>query len=176
MAIQHNARDGSRWRWLAVGTLLAVILGVVGATTAWSDETFECPVTIPPRPGYLPADPARAAPSMDDAVWYGDDDLWTVLPVDGTYQPRKSVWWSEHFPGGHVEERPAIDVRWKRLDADRPDITVEGGTNASTTEDGWFMIAGIDPDEAGCWSVTAAYAGAELSYVYERLATTKKAG
>lgn len=34
--------------------------------------------------------------------------------------------------------------------------------------DGWFMIAGIDPDEPGCWRVTAAYSGVELSYVYNR--------
>ncbi len=40
------------------------------------------------------------------------------------------------------------------------------GTNASTFEDGVFMIAGIDPEIPGCWQVTATYRDAELSYVY----------
>ncbi len=39
------------------------------------------------------------------------------------------------------------------------------GTNAHTPEDGWFMIAGIDPDSEGCWPVTAEYRGATLSYI-----------
>lgn len=30
------------------------------------------------------------------------------------------------------------------------------------------MIAGIDPNEAGCWEVEATYKGATLSYVYEK--------
>lgn len=29
------------------------------------------------------------------------------------------------------------------------------------------MIGGIDPGEAGCWEVEAAYKGATLTYVYE---------
>lgn len=47
-------------------------------------------------------------------------------------------------------------------------IVEDRGTNAHTTADGWFMIAGIDPDIPGCWQVTATYRGAELSYVYYR--------
>jgi hypothetical protein len=30
------------------------------------------------------------------------------------------------------------------------------------------MIAGIDPDEPGCWEVEATYKGASLGYVYEK--------
>lgn len=29
------------------------------------------------------------------------------------------------------------------------------------------MVNGIDPQEPGCWEVTATYRGATLSYVYE---------
>lgn len=79
------------------------------------------------------------------------------------------MWWSPSFPGGREESQPKIDVVWQRLDSDDPPISNKGrGTNAHTPEDGWFMIAGIDPDEAGCWQVTATYKGADLSYVYER--------
>ena len=40
---------------------------------------------------------------------------------------------------------------------------------ASLTEFGpsWFLIAGIDPMDPGCWQASAGYKGAELTYVYE---------
>ncbi|MGH8913442.1 MAG: hypothetical protein ACRDZM_02895, partial [Acidimicrobiia bacterium] len=57
-----------------------------------------------------------------------------------------------------------------RLDTDEPVVIDNGGkaTNAFTPEEGWFMIAGGDPNEPGCWEVEATYKGATLSYVYER--------
>ena len=51
---------------------------------------------------------------------------------------------------------------------DSEPIVERGGTNAYTDQDGWFMIAGIDPRLAGCWKVTAEYKGATLSYVYQQ--------
>lgn len=126
----------------------------------------DCPVTIPDGdwqpPAPYPSDPAG------DSAWYGTDELWTVLDTQGDYQPRKSVWWSEDFQGGGEEPTPDIDVTWRRFDwpADAV-ITVTGGTNAYTAEDGWFMIAGGDPGIGGCWEVSATYRGAQLSYVYE---------
>ena len=126
-----------------------------------------CPVTVPPQPSFLPPGPYPRAPSVPSSVWYGTGELWTVLAADGGYAPRKSVWWSRSFAGGHDEETPRIAVTWTRLDADDTPV-VEGvpGTNAQTDEDGWFMIAGTDPDEPGCWRVTARYRGAVLSYIY----------
>ena len=41
------------------------------------------------------------------------------------------------------------------------------GTNAYTVADGWFMMAGIDPQDPGCWQATAEYRGASLRYVFE---------
>lgn len=169
---ESSTEPDPRRRVLASGSVVLIAaLVVMVATTAASDESFQCPVTIPPQPGFVPSDPDTAEPSIDDAVWYGDADLWTLLSSEGSYQPRKSVWWSEKFPGGKAEPTPDIAVSWERLDADRPEITVDEGTNAFTGGDGWFMIAGIDPNEAGCWRVTARYKGATLSYMYERPAT-----
>jgi hypothetical protein len=141
-----------------------------GATIGAASTRAPCPVTIPdgrfaPPDGY-PGAPSRLATGHR---WYGSDRLWTVLPVDGGHGERKSVWWSTAFPGGDEEERPPIAVTWTRLDdPDTEPHTQAEGTNAYTVADGWFMIAGIDPDESGCWEVTASYKGATLSYVYER--------
>jgi len=135
------------------------------STPAATDADFDCPVTVPGEPLVVP-DPYPVAPSF--GVWYGTEDLWTVLEIDGTYAPRKGVFWSKSFPGGDVEEQPDLEVTWQRLDGPKTVIT-EGnpGTNAYTPEEGWFMMAGIDPDKPGCWEVTATYRGASLSYVYD---------
>lgn len=144
---------------------------------------FECPVTVPPQPGFVVSEPENVtysehfpAPDVwpsqypyEGMVWYGSEELWTALSVDGEHSPRKSAWWSVNFPGGIVEEQPEVSVTWTRLDTDPPVVIDNGGeaTNAYTPEEGWFMIAGIDPGEAGCWEVEASYKGATLSYVYE---------
>ncbi|MGH3951108.1 MAG: hypothetical protein ACRDSE_18665 [Pseudonocardiaceae bacterium] len=60
-------------------------------------------------------------------------------------------------------------MTWTRLDTDQFVVIDNGGkaTNAYTPEEGWFMIAGIDPDQPGCWEVEATYKGASLR-VYEK--------
>ncbi len=129
----------------------------------------DCEVTLPTAPLTAPP-PYPADYPFEGHAWYGTADLWTLLSVDGVHSPRKSVWWSAHFPGGAVEEQPDVRVTWTRLDADPPIVRTheEPATNAYTPEEGWFMIAGFDPDEAGCWQVEATYKGATLGYVYER--------
>ncbi len=125
-----------------------------------------CPVTIPSQ-GFTPPADYKATPSDPNLVWFGKDELWTVLSTDGSYQPRKSVWWSVNFPGGQEEEVPPIAVTYRLLNADS-DFTIESteGTNAYTDADGWFMIATIDPQASGCWEVTAVYKDASLTYIY----------
>jgi len=125
-----------------------------------------CPVTIPGQ-GFTPPADYPATPSDPNSVWHGDDQLWTVLSTDGSYVPRKSVWWSVNFPGGAAENEPPIQTTYRLLNTNR-DLTFrsEEGTNAYTEADGWFMIANIDPNYSGCWEVTATYKGASLTYVY----------
>lgn len=134
-----------------------------GTATPASD----CAITFPTG-DFTPPAPYPDRPVGDGQVWYGTEDLWTVLPLDGEYGPRKSVWWSTHFQGGQAEPVPDITVTWRRLNGPEPTaITFDGpGTNAYTDEEGWWMIAGLDPDMRGCWEVTATYRDAELSYTY----------
>jgi len=136
-------------------------------TTAPPTTSFDCPITKwPDVPFHPPGDRADPHPI---GPWYGTEELWTVLPPNGVHDERKSVWWSVNFPGGQEEGMPDITVVGRRLDADVPDIVSEGpGTNAHTTEDGWFMIADF-PFELpqGCWEITATYKGASLSYTVE---------
>jgi len=138
-----------------------------GPISSDADESGTCSVTIPSS-GFIPPDPFQQTPSFEGTAWYGSRDLWTYLHLDGSYAPKKSFWWSDNFPGGAEEEQPQIMVTWSRLDSPTDDISSQSeGTNAYTVQDGWFMIAGHDPSEPGCWKVTATYKGATLSYTYE---------
>lgn len=167
-----------RSRPFLAATLALGLLGVAAvALPDEGDDGFECPVTIPPQPGMTAPEPYPPTYPHPGSVWYGTERLWTVLPVDAKYEPRKSVWWSTNFPGGAEEERPNIHVRWTRLSGDERVVIDNGGqgTNAHTAEEGWFMIAGADPTtdatklhRPGCWQVTASYKDATLTYVYER--------
>lgn len=151
-------------------TVMVLTLAVAGCGAADPPSaTTDCPITIPDG-DFTPPPSHPAVPSTAESgdVWYGKAELFTVLPVDGEYPHRKSVWWSSEFPGGSEEEQPPITVTWTRLDDPTVTHTHAPGTNAYTGADGWFMIAGIDPDEAGCWEVEASYKGATLTYVYQR--------
>jgi hypothetical protein len=156
----------------------------VDSSKAEGKTVFECPVTIPPQPGFVATQPEEVTYSKhfpapnpwpreyphEGMVWYGSEDLWTALPVNGPYMPRKSVWWSVNFPGGILEEQPEVSVTWTRLDTDEPVVIDNGGkaTNAFIPEEGWFIIAGGDPNQPGCWKVEASYKDATLSYVFEK--------
>lgn len=162
---------------LVSALLLAILLASCGDSidraTADPGETtatvaFTCPVTIPPEPGHTPTSDHPPTPAhLGDTVWFGTDALWTVIPVDGSYLPRKSVWWSADFDVNE-DETPPLAVTYRRLDGDTVVEYPAPGTNAYTPEDGWFMMNGIDPDEAGCWEVTATYGDATVTYVYEK--------
>ncbi|MEX0795536.1 MAG: PASTA domain-containing protein [Acidimicrobiia bacterium] len=126
----------------------------------------DCPVTIPSQ-GFTPPDGYPATPSDPDSVWFGKDELWTVLSTDGISEERRSVWWSANFTDPGIESSPDITVTYTLLNSSTGRTIVnDGGTNASTPEDGLFIIAGSEPDIEGCWQVTAIYKNASLSYIY----------
>ncbi|GMR02316.1 MAG: hypothetical protein BMS9Abin20_0646 [Acidimicrobiia bacterium] len=135
------------------------------STTTTTVPPASCPVTIPPQPGFAPPDGYPSTPVS--GVWYGTEGLWTTIETEGISRPRKTVLWSVNFLGGREEGQPEVDVTWTRIDIPG-EPTSNGGyaTNAYTDEEGWFMIAGLDPNEPGCWQVTASYKGATLTYIY----------
>ena len=152
----------------AVAMLLGACAPASGSTAPELGADGECSVTIPPDPGFLAPAPWPAEPSVEEWVWYGTEDLWTVLSPDGDHPLTKGVWWSANFPGGKTEEEPDLWVTWARIGGGDPEVleSEHPGTNAYTVEDRWFMINGVDP-VPGCWEVTATYKGATLSYVFE---------
>jgi hypothetical protein len=126
----------------------------------------DCPVTVPSQ-AFVPPDTHPPTPSDPDMVWFGKDELWTAVSADGISEERKSVWWSSEFTDPGIESSPEITVSYTLLNSPTAlTIVNDEGTNASTPEDGLFIIAGSEPDVAGCWQVTAIYKDAGLSYIY----------
>jgi hypothetical protein len=137
-------------------------------------EVRGCPLTIPPHPGFVPPEPYPARPpDLYRSVWYGTAELWTMLapegevwedlPEDDGHFAQKTTWWSERFIPGE-EPAPSLTVAGRRLD--RPGSFEVGGPAGGGHRDdiGSFMLVGLDI-AGGCWELTAAYRGAELSYV-----------
>jgi hypothetical protein len=136
----------------------------------------ECPVTVPPQPGFTPPGPyPPEPPALYQAVWYGTEELWTMLspegevwrelPKDGGVLVQKTLWWREGY-SALAEPEPAIAVSGRRLD--RPGPSFEGhppGTHGIREDIGDFMLVGIGLPSPGCWEITARYGNAELSYV-----------
>lgn len=117
----------------------------------------------------VPPEPYPATRESHDLVWFGTSALWTALDLDGTHSvPRKSAWWSERFLGGELEQIPDITVEWQRLDTQGHVVTSTRANNGWTASEGWFMLAGFEPESPGCWKVTATYKGATLSFIYAR--------
>jgi hypothetical protein len=138
--------------------------------------TGDCPVTIPPQPGFVPPKPfPPQLPDLYQSVWYGTAELWTMLSpegeiwelpykdADGTMGD-KMLWWTTTHPA-EQEPSPLIIITGRRLDRPGSFETGTGGPCCTFREDiGSFMVMGIEIP-AGCWELTARYGEAQLSYV-----------
>lgn len=85
-----------------------------------------CPLTIPPKPAFVPPEPYPAeAPALYRAAWYGTSELWTMvapegevwagLPTDHGLFGQKTFWWSAGYSRTAVPT-PAITVTGRQLD------------------------------------------------------------
>jgi hypothetical protein len=125
---------------------------------------------IPPSP-YLTELPA-------DSFWFGNEKLWTSLPMDGTwsglphYKPTDSAfrnklfWWHEGYDG-RTENPPNLSVTGKRLGAPASPLTTDEHANSGWTNDSQhpFMVSGIFIPTLGCWQITGDYKGEKLTFV-----------
>ncbi|HEV1288294.1 MAG TPA: hypothetical protein VNU44_23420 [Bryobacteraceae bacterium] len=131
-----------------------------------------CPVTKPPNPAFIPPAPYQVNAGLD-AFWYGDKDLWTVLPVDGSRNglpyrknegySNKLFLWKQGYDGVK-EPEPDITVVVRPLLGQPPTATSHYGTNAFFDHT-WQMLTGVTFPATGCWEVTASNAGHKLTFV-----------
>jgi len=92
-----------------------------------------------------------------------DGEVWRHLPHDAAGFSQKTFWWSLGYSSAK-EPEPAIVVTGKRLDAVGSFNAGDPGTNA-TADFGTSMLVGVEVPSAGCWSITASYRSAKLTFV-----------
>jgi hypothetical protein len=130
-----------------------------------------CPVTKPPNPAFVPPAPYQVNPGLR-AFWFGDKDLWTLLPATGIWKrlphgddgySNKLFLWQEGYDV-RKDPQPEITVVVRRLDANAPIVTSRYGTNAFFDHT-WAMLTGVTFPAEGCWEVASSHAGHSLTFV-----------
>jgi hypothetical protein len=143
-------------------------LASVAPSRATSAEPFDCPVTQPPEPAFIPPAPWPAQPPGTDEFWFGTNGLWTALPRNGSWRQlalgEKFWWWSAEFDVAE-DTTPDLTVRARRLDGDAPAFQVSQATNGYHESFNWAMLIGVELASPGCWEFTGHYKGHQLSFV-----------
>jgi hypothetical protein len=141
-----------------------------------SGSRANCPITQPQNPIFIPPSPYSPTPTFAGHFWYGSDALWTDLLANGTWEAlpyeaheaagyvQKVFWWRKGYIST-TEQKPALTVTGRRLDAAATPLVASSATNASAADIGDAMLVGIDVPTLGCWEITGHYHGHELSFV-----------
>ena len=149
--------------------LIAFINQPIDEANQESTWLADCPVTKPPDPSYVPPLPYLAEYPYAGMVWYGSDDLWTAIPVDGNWgqlaRGEKVFWWSVTYENGIKDPSPALTVRARRLDHMSESVIGGRATNAYHPDFQWAMLTGVSVSEYGCWEVSGQYGNTSLSFV-----------
>jgi hypothetical protein len=137
----------------------------------------DCPITIPSQPYIARAPYLAQPPAYYHSVWYGSDDLWTMVDPSGATFGEKTFWWSRNF---NIEDEryPQIAVTGRRLDAPgsfasttgctpRSGPCVGGDATNAYADFGTAMLVGVHIPARGCWEIRAHYKGAELAYIVQ---------
>jgi hypothetical protein len=167
--------------------LAGIIEDAVSRSPNSSDS---CRVTKPPLMAFIPPSPYPTGLPAD-SFWLGTENLWTSLPMDGTWKGlplwsaaeqaeneddshrptasafrNKLVWWHEGYDW-RTENQPNLTVTGRRLDAPAPPLTMDEHANNGWTDDSHhpFIVAGIFIPTLGCWQITEVYEGYRLTFV-----------
>ncbi len=131
-----------------------------------------CATTPAPNPPFTPPSPYSALPYAGE-FWYGTEELWTMLPADGTWRAlphtdtgygQKIFWWRRGYDW-QAEPNPKLTVTARRLDAPAPSVITSEATNAFHPDFGSAMLVGVEIPMLGCWEVTGHIEGYDLSFV-----------
>lgn len=151
---------------------LGRFLLVAALSVSASYGAAACAVPAPPRQVFVPPPPFDASP-YPGSFYFGSDNLWTVLPENGTwgtqhdrptYDRRKIAWFSKNFsrPGQEVN----LKVEARKLDGGDTLIHPSRATNGFLPErQEAFMLSSIEFPSTGCWEISAHYGASGLRFV-----------
>jgi hypothetical protein len=133
----------------------------------------DCPVTTVQSGSLTAPEPYSASAPWEGFFWYGSEGLWTALHEDGVWSKlsgtpdgyiQKIPWWSDRY-SLKDEQRPALAVSARRLDAEASPLRFYGATNAFTEDSGEAMLTGVEFPTLGCWEVRGEYKKSELVFI-----------
>jgi len=135
--------------------------------------TGACLTTFPSNPPFRPPSPYDGLSA--DGYWYGTNELWTVLPFDGSWHMQgnvdkgggyvtKLIFWRKGF-NAYEEPRPNLIVTAKRLDDDSRSVAIASASAVFITGKTPAMMTGIRIPSPGCWQITGHYRGYALTFV-----------
>jgi hypothetical protein len=155
--------------------MLRYLFAVVVALLLPVLSLAQCLTTLAPNPPFVP--PIAYPPDglAAGTFWYGTDQLWTSLSVDGKWKAddkgkvfEKLVFWRRGFDW-RKELKPKLIITGKRLDDDAPSIAEADANAVFVTDKPGYMppgiMTGIDIPTPGCWELTAHYGGHTLSFI-----------
>jgi hypothetical protein len=134
---------------------------------------ISCPVTTPQEPVFQPPPPYSPESPYPGEFWYGSNDLWTLLPTNGSWYglpigkkgySQKVVWWREGYQV-QAEPQPELIVTGRRLDSEAPPLLASRATNGFNPDIGAFMLTGIEIPTPGCWEISGKYHRTTLTFV-----------
>ena len=171
IAVQRRVRT-TRRRRAFVATGLGVLAVIAGVLIVGNDGPAPSVHTEPPasRPSQVfcnqvPRPVPTADVPADVAAWAGDRDvigsgaLWTArsstavapIPLDGG--------WYLKFPW-YTRPHGLPEITGRRLDGPG---TFHADVNNATDSRGTWVVSGLSFSTAGCWEITARYAGSTIT-------------
>ncbi len=135
------------------------------------DVSNDCPITRPQTPAFVPPLPWPPKAPYGE-FWYGTNALWTSLRPDGKWWAlphavagyTQKVWFWKQGYNGHDDPNPKLIVTGRRLDGSAPSLVASQATNGYHPDFNWAMLVGVDVPTLGCWEITGAIDGHELSF------------
>lgn len=131
-----------------------------------------CPVTQPQDLAFTPPSPHLSKPPYEDYFWYGTENLWTMLPINGNWEYFREwdpyvqkIFWMNKDYDARTEPRPEFTVKARRLDGPAQIYESTEATNTFDTGFGDAILTGIEMSSLGCWEFTGSYREYELNFV-----------
>lgn len=135
-----------------------------------------CVVTRPPEKTFVPPAP-YPSDSSKYSFWFGTNQLWTFLPVTGTwlhlghYTPddptfRQKMFWFAQGYDWRKEPQPKLVITGRRVDGPSGPLLSDRANNGWTVDKNHaFMVVGINFPKLGCWEIKGRYRDAEVKFV-----------
>lgn len=172
----QNTLTFKNWHKFAATTRIVPIAdpqtnGKVAQGTVTVPET--CPITKPEHVLVPPVPHPAKAPSGQ--FWFGTEQLWTALPVTGSWNGlpsspddptfrQKLFFWRRGYDA-HRDAEPRLTVVGRLLGSPSTTLLSDATSSGSRGGEDEFMVTGATFPSPGCWEITGSYEKSQLTFI-----------